>query len=93
MEGLGFLQWEQLLNYQVFVSLVFLLVEFTKEIKYIKLIPTKYWSATISFVLMITIHLHNGTFAFWDLVLYALSSILLSLTANGLSQFNKKGNV
>jgi len=35
--------------YTNFISIVFVVVEFTKELKFIKKIPIKYWSFWISF--------------------------------------------
>lgn len=85
-----FLTWEMLTGYIMFVTVVFTIVEFTKGIKIIDKIPTKYWSALIAFVLMNAVQAHAGTWASWDVVVYAINGILISLTANGLADFNKK---
>ena len=77
-------------NMQHLFFIVFTVVEFTKEIKGIKLIPTKYWSALIAVTLMLIVNLHNGTFEYWDIVLYVLNGVLISLNANGLASFNEK---
>ena len=91
MENMNqFVTWGMLLDYATFVFMVYMVVAFTKDLKVIKQIPTKYWSALVSFTLMILTNLHGGTFAFWDLVIYALSAIVISLTANGVADFNKK---
>ena len=39
-----FLTWDVLSTYASFVTIVFMVVEFTKDLKGIKKIPTKYWS-------------------------------------------------
>ncbi len=85
-----FLTWESLLIYSNFVSIVYLIVEFTKEIKQIKKIPTKYWSFLLSFFILIIIHLANDNFQIKDIFLYFLTSVTVSLSANGLNDFNKK---
>lgn len=85
-----FLTWDVLSTYASFVTIVFMVVEFTKDLKGIKKIPTKYWSFVISFVLMIITNLALETFHFADLILYALSSMAISLGSNGLNNFNKK---
>lgn len=85
-----FLSWEMLAGYVVFVTVVFTLVEFTKGIKIIDKIPTKYWSALIAFALLNLVHAHGGTWFAWDTALYGINAILISLTANGLADFNKK---
>lgn len=85
-----FLTWDVLSTYASFVTIVFMVVEFTKDLKGIKKMPTKYWSFIISFVLMIIANVALGTFRFADLILYALSSMAISLGSNGLNNFNKK---
>lgn len=84
-----FLTWESMATYVNFVSIVYIVVEFTKKLKFIKKIPTKYWSFWISFFLQIIVRIANNTFKFLDLVLYFLTSITISLSSNGLSDFNK----
>lgn len=86
----NFLTWDVLTTYASFISIVFMVVEFTKTLKFINKIPTKYWSFFISFVLLITTNLVMGTFKYVDIVLYILTSISISLGSNGLSNFNSK---
>ena len=64
-------------------------VEFTKEIKLLKKVPTKYWSYFVALFLLITTNLVTGTFEFRDIVLYLLNAIVVSLSSNGLKDFNK----
>jgi len=49
----NFFTWDVLRTYVSFVSSVFTVVEFTKELPIIKKIPTKYWSFIVSFVLLL----------------------------------------
>ena len=84
-----FITWAVLGTYATFVTMVYMVVEFTKELPPIKAIPTKYYSAIVAFFLMLAVVLHEGTFTFWDIVLYALTAISVSLGANGLSNFTK----
>ena len=85
----GFLTWEALTTYASFVSIVFMVVEFTKELKFIKNIPTKYWSFIIAFILLFITNIVMKSFKLTDIVLYVLTSISISLGSNGLSNFNK----
>jgi len=82
-----FITWAILGTYATFVTMVYMVVEFTKELPYIVKIHTKYYSAIVAFLLMLAVVLHDGTFTYWDIVLYALTSISVSLGANGLSDF------
>ena len=84
-----FVTWELLANYGTLISIVFTIVEFTKELPFIDMIKTKYYSAVIAFILILSTQLYLGTFEYWDILLYTLSSIFISLSANGLSDFNK----
>lgn len=84
----NFLTWEVLTTYASFISIVFMVVEFTKELKFIDKIPTKYWSFIVSFVLLLITNLVMNTFKLEDIILYILTSISISLGSNGLSNFN-----
>ncbi len=85
----NFLTWDVLTTYASFVSMVFMVVEFTKDLKFIKIIPTKYWSFFIAFILLCATNLVMNTFKVADVILYLLTSISISLGSNGLSNFNK----
>ncbi len=87
-----FFTWETLTTYATFVTTVFMVVEFIKEVKYVKKIKTKYLSFIVAFVLMCITNYVLKTFELIDVFLYALSSMAISLGANGLSNFNVKGS-
>lgn len=84
----NFLSWDTLTTYASFVAIVFMVVEFTKGLKYIKKIPTKYWSFFIAFILLTITNIVMGTFRVVDIVIYLLTAISISLGSNGLSNFN-----
>lgn len=84
----GFITWEALATYTTFVTIVFAVVEFIKELGVFKKIQTKYLSFLVSLLLMVAFNLQQGTFVLVDIVLYILSAIIISLGANGLSNFN-----
>lgn len=84
----NFLSWDTLTTYASFVAMVFMVVEFTKGLKYIKKIPTKYWSFFIAFILLTITNIVMGTFRAVDIVIYLLTAISISLGSNGLSNFN-----
>ncbi len=84
-----FLTWEVLLTFSGLVGAVYMVVEFTKEIKFINKIPTKYWSFLIAAFLIMMTNVVTGTFNYKDIVLYFLNAIVISLSSNGLNDFNK----
>lgn len=86
----NFLTWDVLTTYASFVTIVYMVVEFTKGLKYIKKIPTKYWSFFIAFLLLTITNLAMKTFKLVDIVIYILTAISISLGSNGLSNFNNK---
>ena len=85
-----FITWDILTTYATFVTIVFMVVEFTKDLKLINKIPTKYWSFIVAFILLTVVNAVTGNFKTVDIILYALSGISISLGANGLSNFNGK---
>lgn len=85
-----FLMWSNLLEFGTVSMIVFTIVNFTKELKFLKLIPTKYLSWMIAFVLILLVNIHQSTFAIWDILLYMISAIFISLSSNGIANFNDK---
>lgn len=85
-----FITWDILTTYATFVTIVFMVVEFTKDLKLINKIPTKYWSFIVAFILLTVVNAVTNNFKVVDIILYALSGISISLGANGLSNFNNK---
>lgn len=83
-----FLTWEVLLTFTGLVTTTYMVTEFTKEIPLIKKMPTKYWSYIIALVLLFAVNLVTGSFKYEDIVLYLLNAIPVSLSANGLNNFN-----
>ncbi|MBQ2870430.1 hypothetical protein IJE86_01885 [bacterium] len=83
-----FLTWEVLLTFTGLVTTTYMVTEFTKEIPLIKKLPTKYWSYIIALILLFAVNLVTGSFKYEDIVLYLLNAIPVSLSANGLNNFN-----
>lgn len=86
----NFASWDMLLVFGSLVTVVFAIVEFTKELNYVKLIPTRYYTWIVAFTLILVANVHGGSFKLWDLLIYAISAMFVSLSGNGLHEFNKK---
>ncbi len=82
-----FVNWAMLSDWVTFVAIIYGITQFTKELKLIKKIPTKYWSFLVSFILIISSNIKSGTFQFYDIILYLISGILASMNANGIHDF------
>ena len=85
-----FLTWEVLSDYVTFVGIVLAIVAFTKNAIGVKLIPTRLWSFIVSLFLLIVVNIHNATFEMFDIVMYAINAIMISSSANGISDANNK---
>lgn len=85
-----FITWDILTAYATFVTIVYMVVEFTKEMKIISHLKTKYWSFVVALLLLMITNIALNTFKLLDIILYVLSAISISLGANGLSNFNRE---
>lgn len=79
----GFITWEILRDYTTFVAIVFMITQVIKELPKIKVVPTQFLSIIISFVLIIFVNIQAGKFDFLDIVIYLISALFISFTANG----------
>ena len=86
----NFITWEMITVFATLCSIVFMVVEFIKELKPFSLIKTKYLSWIVAVILIVVSNLVLNTFVFVDIILYMLSAIAVSSSANGLYDFNKK---
>lgn len=93
----NFVTWGMLATYGTLVLLVFMVVEFLKEIPPISKVKTKYVSFFVALVLIL---MSNGRLVIlkemvlfdflMNILLYILTAALISLTGNGLSDYNNK---
>ena len=87
-----YLTWEMLKDYATLVGVIFTVVAATKNLPLIQKIPTRIWSMIVSFILMLAINLQGNTFKPWDLLLYVMQAIIISVSANGISDINSLPN-
>jgi len=85
----NFITWEMFNVFATLGAVVFMVVEFIKELGPLAVFKTKYLSWIVAFLLILLSNIVLGTFVFVDVFLYALSAIAVSLSANGLYDFNK----
>ena len=90
----NFISWEMLLTYGSLITITFMVVEFTKELKWAKKFKTKHWSFMIAFILIalsnayLIIDGKASTYTLINIPLWILSAMAISLTSNGLSDYN-----
>lgn len=83
-----FTTYEMLLTFSSLITITYMVTEFSKGLKFIDSIKTKYFSFIVAFVLLTIAMVATGGFEVVNIPLYLLSSISVSLAGNGLSDFN-----
>ena len=86
-----FVTWEMLSDFVKLTGIVFATTQFVKNFPFLKKIPTQYLSWMIAFLLILFTHLQGGNFAVLDILLYLLSAIFISSSANGIFDLGKLG--
>lgn len=86
----NFISYEVILTYATFVTIIFGVTQFLKDITILKKIPTKYLSFLIAVIILMLANIAVGSFLVKDVLLYILSSIFASMGANGIYDFDKK---
>lgn len=84
----SFLTWGYVATFMGIVFCTSMLVEFFKEMPYIKKIPTKYFTAMVAFVLIFVSAIFLGEFAFINIPLMILNAILVAFTTTGQYDFH-----
>lgn len=79
-----------LTDFPTFVGIVLTLTAFTKGLPLIDKIPTRFWSFVISFGVLLAFNLRANTFTTWDILMYAINAVMISSSANGISDINNK---
>ena len=85
-----FFTYEMLMTYATCVTAVFGVTQFIKEIPGIKKMPTKYVSFFISIIIVVLTNIATNQFKIANILLYVLSSVFISMNANGIYDFDTK---
>lgn len=85
-----FLTWEYVATFAGLVFATNLFVNFTKELPYVKDMPTKYYTSIVAFVLIIMSNLSSGVFDYKNIPLMILNSVIITFTATGGYDFTNK---
>jgi len=85
-----FFTYEMLLTYATCVTAVFGVTQFIKDIKGIERIPTKYLSFLVAVIIVVLTNIATNQFKVANILLYILSSIFISMNANGIYDFDAK---
>lgn len=85
-----FLTWGYVSTFAGLVFCTSMVVEFLKELKYLKAIPTRYFTCIVAVVLLVLSSIFTGSFMFNNIPLIFLNGILITYTATGGKDFHKK---
>ena len=86
----NFITYEYLATFAGLTTSTFIIVNFLKELKFVKKIPTQYFSAIIALILSLVTSIVTGVFEFNNIPLIIINSILISCSSNGV---NDIGNI
>lgn len=78
-----FFSWDDLGTYAGAAALVALVTQLTKELPYIKKIPTQVWSYILAVLVLIASQVFTGTLSASSAALSLANGVLVSLASNG----------
>ena len=78
-----FFTWDMLGSYGGAILCVALVTQLTKELPYIKQIPTQLWSYILAVLILLCSQLFTGKFTTSSAVLCLFNGVTISLAANG----------
>ena len=85
-----FITWEMLRDFALLTGIVLTATQFIKNLPLIVKIPTKYVAWFVAFILIILTNIQSKSFTGLDIILYALSAMFISTSANGIHDMGKK---
>lgn len=88
-----FFTYEILLTYATCVTAVFGTTQFIKDLPIIKKIPTKYVSFFVALIIVVITNLAVKEFKVSNILLYILSSVFISMNANGIYDFDTNNKI
>ncbi len=80
---MDFFEWSTLATFSGSLTMVVVITQFTKSIKYIKNIPTQLWSYIVSLAVLFPTYYFMGKLNTTNIVLVLFNGIVVALAANG----------
>ena len=78
-----FLSWSMLASSTGALTMVLIITQFTKELPFIKALPTQLWSYIIALLVLYPAHYFTGIFTLSSAILILFNGIIIALAANG----------
>ena len=79
----NFITADMLKDYAILVTIVFAVVQFTKELGWLAKVPTRLYSAIIALLVIVYSYMLFAEFVPEHIPLYIFTAIFISATANG----------
>ena len=86
-----FVTWGMLGDFVQLTAITFAVTQFFKNLPLIKKLPTQYFSWIVAFLLILVTNIQSGTFIWLDIILYVLSAMFISTSANGIYDAGNAG--
>ncbi|MGN1095048.1 MAG: hypothetical protein ACI4QR_01530 [Eubacteriales bacterium] len=78
-----FLDWSFMATYSGSLVMVLVITQITKNLGFVKKIPTQLWSYVIAIAVLICAYLFTGKLTLSNIVLILFNGMLVALSANG----------
>ena len=78
-----FITWTELATYTGALAMVIAITQLTKDIKFIKSIPTQLWSYVVSLIILYPAYFFTGQLTASNAILILFNSAVVALAANG----------
>jgi len=80
---MDFVDWKTLATYAGSLTMVLVITQFTKNIKFIRKIPTQVWSYCVSLAVLYSAYFFTGQLSWSSAVLILFNGVIVALSANG----------
>lgn len=87
-----FITWDMFRDYPTFILIVFTIVAFTKDFKYIKNIPTQKYCYLVALIYRIIVTIYFKEFRLVNIFIYLVDAIFITLATKGLADKNSQAN-
>lgn len=90
MELNNFINWDYIATFGGTVLLVSMVIQFVKELPFIKKIPTRYLVYIVALIFIVLTKLIFGEFILKDIFVYLINALIVTFTATGAHDFTSK---
>lgn len=78
-----FIDWTALATFAGALTMVLIITQFTKDLSFVKRIPTQIWSYVIALIILYPAYFFTGQLSLKNAVLILFNGVIIALAANG----------